>query len=219
MSEPTPLPAEIRPNSQTSAIYGVPMPTQVLSEPDTQAVAAEAPPTQPRAAEAAGMQMPSQAPAAARSTLPPPPVELRQYAQVAGEFLQALHLQGQLIPLLKQVSRERRMLREAAAAGLSIAPEELQSAADDFRVQRGLRPAEDLAAWLQRERLTVSQFEAAIERDLLMAKLGTGSAGGAVAHAQRPVVLDSGVLGQADHEPIDWDLQILIQQPGHVNAT
>lgn len=210
MSEPTPLPAEIRPNSQTSAIYGVPMPTQVLSEPDTQADAAEAPPTRPRAAEAAGVLLPSQAPAAARSTLPPPPVELRQYAQVAGEFLQALHLQGQLIPLLKHVSRERRILREAISAGLTITPDELQAAADDFRTLRGLNSAASAEEWLQRENLTVSQFEAAIERSLLITKFSATTADGEMADGQRPEVLAAWPAGGEDQESIDWDLQMLI---------
>lgn len=209
MTESTPLAIEM-PESQTPAAYDRPMPTQVSTEPDFQAVIGDVLLAPNSPTEAVVKQQPSRVPEMASLALPAPPVELRQYAQIASEFLQALHLQGRLVPLLEQASRERRMLQEAASAGLTIAPDELQSAADDFRVQRGLRSAEDMAAWLQHEYLTVSQFETAIERTLLMAKLGAGNASGNLVDGQHPARLGAWFSREADYEAIDPDLQILI---------
>jgi predicted double-glycine peptidase len=58
----------------------------------------------------------------------------------------------------------------AHEAGLSVSDGELQQAADHFRQSHGLTSAERTRQWLAREGLTVDEFEAGLERDLLLAK-------------------------------------------------
>ena len=101
---------------------------------------------------------------------------------------------------MKQVSTERRILREALSTGLTITPSELQAAADDFRTVNSLNTATDLAQWLAREHWTASQFEAAVEHALLLAKLDTHTPDGASVDSR-----------QQDRESVDLDLQVLIE--------
>jgi parvulin-like peptidyl-prolyl isomerase len=73
--------------------------------------------------------------------------------------------------MLRDFAVEEFLLAQAAAAGLAVPPAELQQAANRFRLQEGLSSADETNAWLQRQRLSVDDFEAALERDLLLDKL------------------------------------------------
>jgi parvulin-like peptidyl-prolyl isomerase len=87
------------------------------------------------------------------------------------EFLRYLHHRGRLVPLLREAAVEEFLLQQARQAGLSVSTEELQCAADAARRRQGLASAEQTQAWLQRQRLSVVEFEDALERDLLIEKL------------------------------------------------
>lgn len=87
------------------------------------------------------------------------------------QWLKCLHGRGALLPMLRHFAVEELLLAQASAAGLSVATEELQKAADRFRLRSGLSSAEETRAWLEREQLSVGNWEAALERDLLIAKL------------------------------------------------
>lgn len=102
---------------------------------------------------------------------PVPSIELARFAAVAAGFLRGLHIRGNLLPLLREVTVERRLLRRAERFGLEVTDNELQSAADVFRWCRGLTSMEETRLWLESERLTVSDFEDALRRDLLLEKL------------------------------------------------
>lgn len=63
-------------------------------------------------------------------------------------------------------------LVEASAmeCGLTVSDQELQLAADQFRMRRGLSSAEKTQQWLSREKLSLEQFERRIELDTLKEK-------------------------------------------------
>jgi peptidylprolyl isomerase len=86
------------------------------------------------------------------------------------EFLRFLKLRRRLLPLLYEATAERLVLAAARDAGLTVATDELQHAADHFRHRHGLGSAEHMRHWLAREGLSVADFESALERDLLTVK-------------------------------------------------
>ena len=73
--------------------------------------------------------------------------------------------------MLREVAVEELLFQQADASGLRISGDDLQQAADDFRRRIGLTSAQDTQAWLARQRLSVQDFEAALESDLLIEKL------------------------------------------------
>jgi parvulin-like peptidyl-prolyl isomerase len=87
------------------------------------------------------------------------------------DVLRSLHRRGRLLPLLKEAAAEQVLLQHAAREGLAVSDAELQQAADRFRHRHGLTGAGQTHQWLTREGLTVQDFEAGLERDLLLAKV------------------------------------------------
>src|SRR5947207_12427061 len=86
------------------------------------------------------------------------------------DVLLRLHQRGGLLPLLRQAAAEELALRHAAQAGLSVSDAELQQAADRFRQRHGLASAAQTHAWLAREGLSIDDFEASLQADLLLQK-------------------------------------------------
>ena len=103
--------------------------------------------------------------------LPSTTVDLGRFASVAAGFLRGLHIRRKLLPLLREATVERCLLRLADEFGLAVSSEELQSAADTFRHRQGLTYSEDTRSWLKRERLTIAYLEDALRRELILAKL------------------------------------------------
>ncbi|HEV3023173.1 MAG TPA: peptidylprolyl isomerase [Pirellulales bacterium] len=104
------------------------------------------------------------------------------------DVLRGLHRHRHLLPLLKEAAAERVLLQHAAREELSVSDTELQQAADQFRHRHGLSGAEQTHRWLAREGLTIEDFEAGLERELLLAKLKQHLTGPQVAnrfHARR----------------------------------
>src|SRR5262249_29928598 len=89
----------------------------------------------------------------------------------AHDLLRWLHQRRRLLPLLREAAAEQFLLREVRAAGLTVFDAELQKAADRFRYRHGLTSAEQTRQWLAREGLTADDFEAGLERELLVEKL------------------------------------------------
>jgi parvulin-like peptidyl-prolyl isomerase len=87
-----------------------------------------------------------------------------------GDLLRSLHRRGRLRSLALEALAEQITLHAAAEAGLSVSDAELQKAADRFRYRHGLTAAEQTQQWLTREGLTIEDFEAGLERDLLLDK-------------------------------------------------
>jgi parvulin-like peptidyl-prolyl isomerase len=87
------------------------------------------------------------------------------------ELLVYVHQSRQLVPLLRQAVTRAYLLHQAREAALAITPGELQKAADRFRHRQGLTTSEQTHRWLAQEGLTVEDFEAGLESDLLVARL------------------------------------------------
>jgi len=87
-----------------------------------------------------------------------------------GGFLITLHRQGRLDPLIQQALAAQFVQDQARNASLSVAPEELQTAADEFRRRNQLLAAADLRAWLTARRLSLDDFERMLQQEVLAAR-------------------------------------------------
>src|SRR4051812_22113665 len=88
-----------------------------------------------------------------------------------GDLLNRLREQGRLRSLVLDALTEQLVQDEARQGGLSVTREELQSAANAFRYRHGLSAAADTHAWLAGRGMTVDDFKAHLEHNLLAAKL------------------------------------------------
>jgi hypothetical protein len=88
-----------------------------------------------------------------------------------GELLKRLSLRGRLRSLVVDALTEQLVQKEALQAKLSVTQEELQSAAGAFRRRHGLSAAADTHAWLSARGMSVNDFMASLEHDLLAVKL------------------------------------------------
>jgi peptidylprolyl isomerase len=88
-----------------------------------------------------------------------------------GGLVRDLRRRRRLLPLLREALTRQYLLDQAAQAGLSVASQELQAAADAFRRRRGLNTAAEANAWLAGQRLSILDLEDALEGDLLLGKL------------------------------------------------
>ena len=90
-----------------------------------------------------------------------------------GGLLKRLHARGRLRSLVLDALTEQLVEDEARRAGLSVTKEELQFAADAYRRRHGLSAAADTHAWLSKQGMSVDDFKANLEHDLLGDKLRT----------------------------------------------
>lgn len=86
-------------------------------------------------------------------------------------LLNKLQRSGRLDPLIQEVLADQIIQAEAQSAGLAVSVDELQKAADSVRRLHGLLTAADTQAWLAGRGLSVEDFEAGLEEDLLVAKV------------------------------------------------
>jgi hypothetical protein len=86
-------------------------------------------------------------------------------------MLRWLRVRGRLGPLVREALAAQLVQEQARQAGLSATAEELQTAADAFRRRHGLNAAADTRAWLAAGGMSVEDFEAGLEEDLLAAKV------------------------------------------------
>jgi parvulin-like peptidyl-prolyl isomerase len=76
------------------------------------------------------------------------------------------------VPEINEQIIARKIIQNAAAeAGIQIAVEELQKAADQMRLINNLLNAEDTLAWLEKHSLSVDNFEEIVSNNLLYTKL------------------------------------------------
>src|SRR5260221_10548324 len=87
-----------------------------------------------------------------------------------GDFLAAMKGSRRLRPVLLDAFVENYLVNRARRAGLSINDQELQQAADNFRLKNGMASSEQTTQWFQREAITADDFAAGLERDLLVEK-------------------------------------------------
>lgn len=87
------------------------------------------------------------------------------------EFVNLLRTEGLLGELVAAVSRRLQITQAAKDAGVTASPQELQAAADAFRISAGMRSAADTRRWLSDNQMSDDDFEAMIENRLLERKL------------------------------------------------
>ncbi len=107
-----------------------------------------------------------------------PPIDLKQPSVALGgvslslgDWLVSLRRQGRLQALLRTAAIEQLLVSGAEQAGLSVSAEQLQQAADAFRRRQGLASTEQFQAWLAGQGRSLLDFEASLERDLLIDQL------------------------------------------------
>jgi len=86
------------------------------------------------------------------------------------EVLDYMRMTGTFAQVLSEVVKRRMTAQAAKNHGISVSAKELQKAADDFRVDRGLHKASDTQSWLQSNGLSVGAFEKYLETNLLISK-------------------------------------------------
>ena len=87
------------------------------------------------------------------------------------ELLHTLKLQGRLWPLVAEALADKVIATAARQEGLRVRAEELQRAADAFRLRHGLSKAADTRRWLAANRLSQADLEEGLQRALLRDKL------------------------------------------------
>lgn len=100
-----------------------------------------------------------------------PAIRLGETTLSLRDLLLREHQDGRLVPWLRQRAIDAFLLDQARALGLKVEEAEKQRALDLFRRRRGLESAEKTHKWLAARRLTHAALEAALERDLLAARL------------------------------------------------
>jgi parvulin-like peptidyl-prolyl isomerase len=89
----------------------------------------------------------------------------------AEEVLQQVKLSGQLVAVKEAINFRRIVQNAARERNIGVSPEDIQTAADEFRKVNNLQRAEDTLAWLQQQELTVEEFESMIHFSVLQSKL------------------------------------------------
>lgn len=87
------------------------------------------------------------------------------------DILHQLQLSHKLSTVIETIVHRKLIAAAAAEAGIKMETKELQEAADRFRLMYQLNSADETMAWLERNRLSVDDFEELIYVNLLNTKL------------------------------------------------
>ena len=87
------------------------------------------------------------------------------------DIWQQVKLSFQIPELVEQIVSRKIILAAAEEAGIKVEVEELQKAADFFRLTNKLTSAEDTYKWLEKHGLSVDDFEEIIYTNLISGKL------------------------------------------------
>lgn len=98
----------------------------------------------------------------------------KEYEINEGEVVDYLRLTGQFKPALHEVLRRKVAVQVAQEKGIKITPEELQQAADNFRVCEELHEASETNRWLSETGITLEALEEYLTANLLINKLKDG---------------------------------------------
>ena len=86
------------------------------------------------------------------------------------EVLDYLRITGKFAPALREVIERKIVVERAKEKGLRVTPQQLQKAADAFRVTKGLNKAKDTEKWLKSLGITADTLEEFLETNLLINK-------------------------------------------------
>jgi parvulin-like peptidyl-prolyl isomerase len=87
------------------------------------------------------------------------------------EIIHQVKLSGQMPAILEGIATRKIIATTAAEAGIRVAPEELQQAADAIHLTNNLHRTEDTWAWLKKQGLSLDEFEEMVETTILSSKL------------------------------------------------
>lgn len=87
------------------------------------------------------------------------------------DLLHQAKLSGQIPTLVEGIITRQEIAKAAKEAGIKVEAEELQKAADLFRVMKKLKSAEDTWVWLQKNSLSLDDFEEIIYNSIISSKL------------------------------------------------
>jgi hypothetical protein len=109
------------------------------------------------------------------------------------EVVDFLRVTGRFLPAVREVVERKLTVEAAKKKGLKVTTQELQKAADAFRLTCGLKKASDTEAWLKSLGITVESLEDYLETNLLISKLKDGLEGKAASqkYLSSPVVKDA----------------------------
>jgi hypothetical protein len=92
----------------------------------------------------------------------------REMEVAVAEVVDYLKITGQFEPALREVVVRKITAEKARESGLKIANQNLQKAADAFRMIHGLNRASQTEAWLKGNGITLEALEAYLETNLLI---------------------------------------------------
>ncbi|HEY9623170.1 MAG TPA: peptidylprolyl isomerase [Crinalium sp.] len=87
------------------------------------------------------------------------------------DIIHHLKLSQQLPMILEGIATQKAIAEAATNAGMTVELEELQQTADAIRLSHNLRRTEDTWQWLQKQGLSLDQFEEMVYTTVLSAKL------------------------------------------------
>ncbi|WP_066424337.1 peptidylprolyl isomerase [Anabaena sp. 4-3] len=89
----------------------------------------------------------------------------------SSEIIQHLKISYQLPEILQAIASQKVIAQAAEEAGITVTPEEIQQAGDNFRLTKKLVKAQDTLTWLEKHHLSEHDFEASICNQILAKKL------------------------------------------------
>jgi DNA topoisomerase IA len=87
------------------------------------------------------------------------------------EVVDFLRVMGRFQPAVREVVERKLAVEAAKKKGLKVTVQELQKAADAFRLANGLKKASETEAWLKSMGISVEALEDFLEANLLIGKL------------------------------------------------
>ncbi|ACK66683.1 PpiC-type peptidyl-prolyl cis-trans isomerase [Rippkaea orientalis PCC 8801] len=87
------------------------------------------------------------------------------------EILKQVKLSGKIPEIIEGIINRQIITEEATNLGIKVETEELQQAADQFRLSKNLHSANDTHQWLEKNQLSVDDFEEMLYCTILSGKL------------------------------------------------
>ncbi|NET65937.1 MAG: peptidylprolyl isomerase [Moorea sp. SIO1G6] len=87
------------------------------------------------------------------------------------DILEEVKQSGKIPEIIEGITTRKLIAAAAAEAGITVETEELQDAADKFRIVSQLGSAEETWAWLEKHGMTLEEFEAMVYNGAISGKL------------------------------------------------
>ncbi len=87
------------------------------------------------------------------------------------DILQQIKLSGKVAEIIEEIISRKVIIEAATEAGIKVTSDELQQAADEFRLSHQLHNAKDTWEWLSKQGLSLDNFEEIVHYSLISIKL------------------------------------------------